>query len=77
MALSSKALAYYLNLRYTIELTSDDGGYWFAQIPLLPGCATQAPSRAEALAAIDEANSLWLDTALAENILIPEPMIAI
>jgi antitoxin HicB len=71
-----KTLDDYLKLPYTIELTPDEAGYWFAQIPLLPGCMTQAPSRVEALAAIDEAKALWLETALAENIPIPEPVAA-
>jgi antitoxin HicB len=72
--MTNKMLNYYLNLPYTIELTPDEDGYWFAQIPLLPGCITQGASRTEALAALDEAKALWLETALAEGISIPEPV---
>ncbi len=72
--MTSKTLEYYLTLPYTIEVTPDEDGYWFAQIPLLPGCMTQAPSRTEALDAIDEAKTLWLETALSEDIPIPEPV---
>ncbi len=69
----TKPLEYYLALPYTIELTPDEDGYWFAEIPLLPGCMTQGISRVEALEMIDEAKILWLETALAENMAIPEP----
>jgi antitoxin HicB len=69
----NKTLAYYLSLPYPIELIPDEDGYWFAQIPLLPGCMTQGTSRPEALDMLDEAKELWLETALAEGIEIPEP----
>ncbi len=68
-----KTLEYYLSLPYTIELTPDEDGYWFVEIPLLPGCLSQGSSRAEALEMIDEAKILWLETALQEGIFIPEP----
>jgi antitoxin HicB len=69
----NKNLAYYLSLPYTIELTPDEDGYWFAEIPLLSGCMTQGASREEALKMIDEAKILWLETALEAGIQIPEP----
>jgi antitoxin HicB len=69
----NKTLKYYLALPYTIELTPDEDGYWFAEIPLLPGCMTQGSNRAEALDMIDEAKMLWLETAIEEGIDIPEP----
>jgi len=62
-------------LPYTIELTPDEDGYWFAEIPLLPGCMTQGLSRKETLIRSDEAKELWLETALQENIEIPEPIL--
>lgn len=70
----NKTLEYYLSLPYTIELTPDEDGYWFAEIPLLPGCMTQGRSRVEALDMIDEAKILWLETALEEGMAIPEPV---
>ncbi len=70
----NKTLDYYLSLPYPIELIPDEDGYWFAQIPLLPGCMTQGASRTEALEMIDEAKILWLETALDEGIDIPEPI---
>jgi len=70
----SKSLTYYLSLPYTIELTPDEEGFWFVQIPLLKGCMTQGASREEALEMLDEAKALWLETALEEGIPIPEPV---
>lgn len=71
--MTNKTLAYYLSLPYTIELTPDTDGYWFATIPLLKGCITQGDSREDALAMLDEAKTLWLETAMEEGISIPEP----
>jgi len=69
----TKTLDYYLSLPYTIELTPDEDGYWFAKIPLLKGCMTNGESRADALEMIDDAKRLWLETALSLGIPIPEP----
>jgi antitoxin HicB len=69
----NKTLEYYLWLSYIIEFTSDEDGFWFAEIPLLPGCMTQGATRAAALENLDEARTLWLETALSEDIEIPEP----
>ena len=69
----NKTLDYYLSLPYTIELTPDVDDVWFASIPLLKGCITQGDNRDDALVMLDEAKTLWLETALAEGISIPEP----
>ncbi|MEM6283391.1 MAG: type II toxin-antitoxin system HicB family antitoxin, partial [Chloroflexota bacterium] len=63
--MTTKTLDYYLSLPYTIELTPDEDGAWFAEIPLLPGCMTQGETRMEVLEMIDDAKRLWLETALA------------
>jgi predicted RNase H-like HicB family nuclease len=72
-----KPIEYYLALPYPIELISDADGYWFAHIPLLKGCMTQGENRAEALEKLDEAKELWLETALAEGIFIPEAEVVV
>lgn len=69
----NKDLAYYLALPYTIELIPDEDGYWFARIPLLEGCMTNGNSREDALAMLDDAKKLWLETALQLGKTIPEP----
>ena len=71
--MTTKTLEYYLALPYSIELIPDESGVWFASTPLLKGCMTQGDTRAEALSMLDEAKELWLETALAEGMPIPEP----
>lgn len=68
-----KDLNYYLSLPYTIELTPDEDGFWFAEIPLLDGCMTNGESREDTLSMLDDAKVAWLTTALEMAIAIPEP----
>jgi predicted RNase H-like HicB family nuclease len=68
-----KTLEHYGSLLYSIELIPDQEGVWFASIPLLPGCMTEGDSRQHALEMLDEAFALWIETALAQGIAIPEP----
>ena len=70
---TQKTLDYYLSLPYPIVLIPDEDGFWFAEIPLLPGCMTQGASREEALEMIDEARTLWLRASLEDGDPIPEP----
>jgi len=68
-----KHLEYYMALPYTIELTPDEDGYWFAEIPLLEGCMTNGKNEHDAIEMIHDAKRAWLTTALAVGIPIPEP----
>lgn len=72
-----KDLEYYLSLPYTIQLTPDVDGYWFAEIPLLDGCMTNGESQADALVMIEDAKCAWLTTALEMGLPIPEPEVEI
>ena len=69
----NKSLDYYLALPYTIQLTPDIDGYWFAEIPLLDGCVTNGENQADALLMIEDAKRAWLTTALEIGLAIPEP----
>lgn len=69
----NKNLNYYMSLPYTIQLTPDVDGYWFAEIPLLDGCVTNGESQTDALKMIEDAKRAWLTTALDIGIAIPEP----
>lgn len=71
--IQNKDLEYYMSLPYTIELTPDTDGYWFAEIPLLEGCMTNGENWDDALEMIQDAKRAWLTTALAMGLLIPEP----
>jgi len=72
-----KTLEYYLNLNYEIglkKLSEADGGGWFAEIPLLPGCMSDGESPEEALKNIIDAKKSWLEVALQNNDHIAEPV---
>lgn len=69
----NKTIDYYMQLPYTIELTPDEDGFWFAEIPLLQGCMTNGESWDDALLMIQDAKYAWLTTALELNLPIPEP----
>lgn len=70
-----KILDYFLALPYTIALTPEPDGGWFAEIPLLEGCMTNGDDWNDALAMIEDAKRAWLITALDLGIDIPEPML--
>lgn len=71
----TKDIDYYMSLPYTIHLTPDEDGYWFAEIPLLDGCMTNGENWNDALEMIEDAKRAWLETALSMGIPIPEPEI--
>jgi antitoxin HicB len=73
MPTAKKDLSYYQALRYPYELTLCAEGGYFARHPDLEGCATQADTVQEAMASLEEARELWLETKVAENANIPEP----
>ncbi|MFA7269002.1 MAG: type II toxin-antitoxin system HicB family antitoxin [Sterolibacterium sp.] len=60
--------------RYEVIIywSNDDAAY-IAEVPELPGCMAHGASRQEALANIDDAISLWLDTAHELGRAVPEP----
>ena len=68
-----KDLAYFMTLPYSILLTPDEAGGWYASIPLLDGCMSDGDSEAEALKMLEDARRLWLEWALEKGIAIPEP----
>ena len=69
----NKNLDYYMSLPYTIQITPDEDGYWFAEIPLLDGCVTNGENQSDALLMIEDAKRAWLTTALEIGLAIPEP----
>lgn len=52
---------------------SEDDGAFVAEVPELPGCMAHGATRQEALANVDEATVLWLDTAREFGHPIPQP----
>lgn len=72
-----KDLNYYLNLNYEIKirkLTSEEGGGWLAEIPLLPGCISDGETPEEAIFNISDAKKCWVETCLELGRPVPEPL---
>ncbi len=58
-----KGLEYYMKLDYEIKirkLAEDEGGGWFAQIPLLPCCMSDGETVEECLANLEDARIGWI-----------------
>ncbi|HEX8034716.1 MAG TPA: type II toxin-antitoxin system HicB family antitoxin [Ktedonobacterales bacterium] len=63
-----------MNTQYEVVIDWDErGGYFVARVPELNGCMADGPTRAEALANVQEAIELWLDVAREEGWPIPKP----
>ncbi len=61
---------YQINIFYSPE----DGGY-IADIPDLPYCSAYGDTPEEALAQVQKAKALWIETAQAEGRPIPQPSV--
>jgi predicted RNase H-like HicB family nuclease len=71
---TGKTLDHYVSLPYPILLIPNpEGGSWFVEIPLLPGCMSDGPTVEEALANLWEAQTLWLEVAIERKHTIKEP----
>jgi antitoxin HicB len=46
---------------FRVEIEQDEEGYWEAEIPTLPGCATWGHSKEEALEAFQEGAQAYLE----------------
>jgi len=71
-----KKLEYYLNLNYQIKirkLSDAEGGGWFAEIPLLPGCMSDGETSQEAIENVNEAKKDWIEASMELGRPIPEP----
>ncbi|MGE4274331.1 MAG: toxin-antitoxin system HicB family antitoxin [Desulfitobacterium sp.] len=71
-----KDLEYYLNLEYEMKLkklSQEEGGGWFAEIPLLPGCMSDGESLEEAVENLGNAKREWIEASLELGRVIPEP----
>jgi len=66
-------LAYYLNLKYPVQIVECDEGGYFVKIPDLPGCLSQGETVKEALKNIKEAKELWLESVFEDKAEIPLP----
>lgn len=72
--MKKKDLAYYMELPYNIIIRKDPYGGYFAKVEELEGCMTQGETYEEAFKNIREAMELWLENALEDGEIIPEPV---
>jgi len=70
---AKRELAKYLKLKYPVELSEQDGGWYFARIPDLPGCMSEGKTPGEAVKNVEEARALWLEDAVESGVEIPLP----
>ncbi|OBW61084.1 MAG: antitoxin HicB [Dehalococcoides mccartyi] len=68
-----QSLEYYLNLEYPIKLIPSSVGGYVVEIEELPGCLSEGDTSEEALANIQEARQLWVETAYEDGMEIPLP----
>jgi predicted RNase H-like HicB family nuclease len=55
-----------------VLLSHGEDGYFFVEVPSLPGCISQGKTREEALANIEEVISLYIEVFQDRNELVPE-----
>ncbi|SRR5260221_4168684 len=75
--MSDRKVEEYLALPYHIEVVYDASGEapgWFARVVELPGCMTQAESREEVLAMIQDAMRAWIEVRVEDGQPIPQPL---
>ncbi len=58
-------------MRYRVLIEQDEDGAYVAEVPALPGCISQGPSRAEAVANAKEAIEAYLESLRAHGEPIP------
>ena len=62
-----------MNKYEVIIYWSGEDGAFVAEVPELPGCTAHGPSPETALASVQQAAALWIDTAKEFGDPIPEP----
>jgi predicted RNase H-like HicB family nuclease len=67
-----KDINYYKKINYPLTVLQEEDGSYFAEYPDLKGCMTAADTFQEIYAMAEDAKMAWLETALENNIPIPE-----
>jgi len=58
-------------MKFRVLIEQDEDGVFVAEVPSLPGCLTQGTTRKEALANIEEAIALYIESLEAHGDPIP------
>lgn len=70
----NKTFEYYMSLPYKIVLHPAKEGGYVAEIPELSGCLTQGDNLQDTFEMIEDAKASWIDIAMQDGIVIPEPV---
>jgi antitoxin HicB len=68
-----KKIEQYLALPYAVEVRQYEDRTWFARMPELPGCMTEADTLEEVMAQIKDAQREWIAACIADGTPVPEP----
>lgn len=63
----------YISMPHRIEIKESEAGGFFVSIPDLPGCYSQADRLEDAYNMILDAKKAWIESALEDGEVIPEP----
>ena len=66
-------LKHYMELPYSIRITPEEAGGYFAEVEELSGCMTQGDTIEEVMRNIEEAKESWLTVSIEEGLEIPQP----
>ncbi len=69
----SKDLAYYMTLRYPLELLGGEDGGYLATHPDLDGCMAEGATADEAIANLGDSRELWIEAQIEGGYPVPEP----
>ena len=61
-------------MKFRVTIQRDEDGFYVAEVPALPGCVSQGPTRPQALDNVREAIALYLESLKAHGDPIPPPI---
>lgn len=61
-------------MKFRVLIEQDEDGIYVAEVPALPGCLSDGPTREQALANVREAIALYLESLEAHDDPIPPPI---
>ena len=64
-------------MRFRVVIEQDEDGMFVAECPVLPGCVSQGPTRAEAVTNIRDAIDGYLTSLKKHGEPIPPPMVVV
>ncbi|HEY6191756.1 MAG TPA: type II toxin-antitoxin system HicB family antitoxin [Bacteroidota bacterium] len=61
-------------MKYRVIVTQDEDGVFVAEVPSLPGCVSQGPTRGEALRNVQEAIHAYVESLQKHDEPVPPPI---